>query len=131
MSGVGPFVDVEGLMIDWFTSQLPTVRFCTELPADIEGLELVRVTRSPGSNDETQQRPRVDVEAFAASRARMWVVIGLANDAVAKIKGQQVNGIQVDCPYTITDPVAAWWSPTVYRAVAVYEIPLRVYGPLA
>jgi hypothetical protein len=54
------------------------------------------------------------------------VLIGRANDAIARIKGQKVNGIQVDCPNTITDPIAAWWSPTVQRAVAVYEIELRV-----
>jgi hypothetical protein len=126
VSGVGPFVDVEDLAVTWLSEQLPDLRVCTELPADIEGQELIRITRSPGSNSDMGQEPRVDVEAFSPTRSGMWTVIGRANDAIARIKGQMVNGIQVDCPYTITDPIAAWWSPTVMRAVAVYQIDLRV-----
>lgn len=132
MSGVGPFVDIEGLVLDWLLANLPSsVRICAVLPADIEGLDVIRVTRSPGGNDDTSQRPRVDVEAFSSTRAGMWTLIGLANNAIAQIMGQKVDGVQVDCPVTITDPVAAWWSPTVQRAVAVYEIELRVYGSTA
>jgi hypothetical protein len=126
VSGVGRFVDVELLVITWLAGQLPALRFCTELPGDIEGVDIVRVTRSPGSNTDMEANPRIDVEAFSATRAGMWTLIGQVNDAIARIKGQVVIGIQVDCPYTITDPVAAWWSPTVQRAVAVYAIELRV-----
>lgn len=126
MSGVGPFTDIEGLAVDWLAAQLPDLRIVTELPADIEGQTLIRVTRSPGANTDMGQQPRIDVEGFAPTRSAMWVVIGRANDAIARIKGQNINGIQVDCPYTITDPIPAWWSPTVQRAVAVYQIDLRV-----
>lgn len=126
MSGVGPFVDVELLATTWLSSQLPDLRVVTELPEDIEGQELIRVTRSPGTNTDMESQPRVDVEGFSPTRAGMWVIIGRANDAIARIKGQSVIGIQVDCPYTITDPISAWWSPTVMRAVAVYQLDLRV-----
>lgn len=126
MSGVGPFVDVELLVQDWLSSQLPDLRVCSELPSDIEDLTLLRVTRSPGTNSDMGARPRVDIQAFSPTRAGMWNTIGRANDAIARIKGQIVNGIQVDCPYTITDPIPSWWSPTVQCGVAVYEIELRV-----
>lgn len=126
MTGVGSFVDVEALAFTWLSSQLTGIRICTELPADIDGIDTIRVTRSPGSNTDMTSFPRIDVEAFSSTRAGMWVLIGRANDAIARIKGQTVNGIQCDCPRTITDPVAAWWSPTVQRAVAVYELELRV-----
>ena len=125
---VGKFVDVEGLVVDWLTEQLPDVRVVTKLPENLDGLELIRVTRSPGSNSQMQSLPRTDVESFAPSRAAMWQLAGRANDAFARLSGHLVSGTQVDTVNTITDPVAAWWSPTVERAVAVYELDLRVIG---
>jgi hypothetical protein len=125
---VGKFVDVEGLAVDWLTESLPDVRVVTKLPEDIEGAELVRVTRSPGTNSQMTSLPRVDLESFAPNRAAMWILAGRVNDAMARLSGDRVNGTQVDTVNTVTDPVSAWWSPTVERAVAVYELDLRVIG---
>lgn len=125
---VGKFVDVEGLALDWLTEQLPDVRIVTKLPENLDGLQVVRVTRSPGTNDQMTSLPRVDIESFAPDRAAMWILAGRVNDAMARLSGDRVAGTQVDTVNTVTDPVSAWWSPTVERAVAVYELNLRVIG---
>jgi hypothetical protein len=125
---VGRFVDVEGLVVDWLVEQVPDVRIVTKLPENIDGIEVVRVTRSPGTNDQMRSLPRVDLESFAPSRAAMWILAGRVNDAMARLSGDEVGGTQVDTVNTVTDPVPGWWSPTVERAVAVYELDLRVIG---
>lgn len=124
---VGTFVDLEGVAVDLFTEKLPDVRVVTVLPANIDGLELIRVTRSPGANDARTARPRLDVECFAPDRAAMWVLAGRANNALAEISGHMYGGVQIDTVNTVTDPVPGWWSPTVQRSVAVYEFDLRVF----
>lgn len=124
---VGLFVDIEPVAVAWLSEQLPDVRVVTKLPgpADVEGHELIRVTRSPGSNDARSARPRTDIECFAPDRTRMWVLAGRANNALAELSGHVVAGHQVDDVSTVTDPVPGWWSPTVERSVAVYEWNIR------
>jgi hypothetical protein len=124
---VGQFVDIEGIAVDVFTAMLPDVRVVTELPGNIDGLVIIRVTRSPGANDALTSRPRTDVECFAPDRATMWQLAGRANNALASLSGHMYGGVQIDTVNTITDPVPGWWSPTVQRAVAVYEWDLRVF----
>lgn len=137
---VGKFVDVESLVAAWLAQQLgPDVRVVTKLPDDIEGQELIRVTRSPGSNDAQRSLPRVDIEGFAPNRVRMWQLAGRANDALARLSGDLVEypvgeggdmhleRTQVDHVNTVTDPVPGYWSPTVERSVAVYELEPRVF----
>lgn len=122
---VGRFVDMEGIAVDLFTEKLPDVRTVTVLPEDVEGQELIRVTRSPGSNDSQTSLPRLDVECFAPDRSRMWVLAGRANNALAEVSGHTYGGEQIDAVNTVSDPVPGWWSPSVQRSVAVYEFDLR------
>ena len=125
---VGLFVDLEGVAVDLFTAKIPDVRVVTVLPPDIEGQELIRVTKSPGSNTDQTNNPHLDVECFAPDRIRMWVLAGRANNALAEISGDTYAGVQIDAVHTINDPVPGWWSPTVQRAVAVYRFDLRVFA---
>lgn len=134
---VGAFVDVEQLVIAWLAASLPDVQVVQKLPSDTPS-NLIRVTRSPGSNDQEVALPRVDVECFAPDRASMWILAGRANNAIAELAGGQVveldagpdgspvmAAVQVDDVNTITDPVPGFWSPTVERSVAVYELNVR------
>lgn len=123
---VGAFVDIEAIGIDLFTAKLPDIRTVTVLPEKLDGLEVIRVTRSPGSNDALTSRPRLDVECFSPTRPGMWILAGRANNALAEISGDVYAGVPIDTVYTITDPVPGWWSPTVQRSVAIYEFDLRV-----
>ena len=137
---VGKFVDAEQLAIIWLTEQLPDVRVLqkpnAKLPKDLHGV--IRVTRSPGSNDADTNLPRVDVECFAADRTGMWILAGRANNALAELSGDVIAiavnpggderlEVQVDEVNTVTDPVPGYWSPTVERSVAVYELDVRPF----
>jgi len=125
---VGRLVDIEGVAVDVYTDKLPDVRVVTVLPEKIDGQQIIRVTRSPGTNDRQTSRPRTDIECFAPDRASMWQLAGRANNALAELSGHEYGGEVIDTVNTITDPVSAWWSPTVQRSVAVYEWELRVIG---
>ncbi len=124
---VGQFVDIEGVAIDVLTAKLPDVRVVTELPSDVEGARIIRITRSPGGNDAMTSLPRTDIECFAPDRTAMWILAGRANNALAELRGHIYAGVQIDTVNTVTDPVPGWWSPTVQRSIAVYEWDLRVF----
>jgi hypothetical protein len=133
---VGAFVDVEQLVITWLSEKLPDVAVSQQVPKGTG----IRATRSPGENDGVTALPRVDVECFAPDRARMWILAGRANNALAELCGDVVTidvsdpddaddhttlEVQVDDVNTITDPVPGFWSPTVERSVAIYELDIR------
>lgn len=133
---VGVFVDVEQLAILVLTAKLPDARIVQKLPVGLDNV--IRVTRSPGSNSAEVALPRVDIECFAPDRTRMWLLAGRANNALAELAGGEVVRLQVgeedgeevldvcvDDVNTITDPVPGYWSPTVERSVAVYEFDVR------
>ncbi len=134
---VGQFVDVEQLVIVWLTGQLPDAKVVQKLPETLD--RVIRVTRSPGSNDSEAYLPRVDIECFAPDRTAMWILAGRANNALAELCGDLVElqvgtddapetlEVQVDEVNTITDPVPGYWSPTVERSVAVYELDVRPF----
>lgn len=122
---VGRFVDIEGVSVDVFTDKVPDARVVTVLPENIEGQKIIRVTRSPGTNDSQTSRPRTDIDCFAPDRVSMWQLAGKANNALAELSGHEYGGEVIDTVITITDPVSAWWSPTVQRSVAVYEWVIR------
>lgn len=124
---VVPFVDIEGVAIDVLTAKLPDIRVVTELPGDLDGLEVIRITRSPGGGDQSTIRPRTDIECFAPDRTRMWQLAGRANHALAELSGHRYSGVQIDTVHTVTDPVPGWWSPTVQRSIAIYEWDLRAF----
>jgi hypothetical protein len=130
---VGKFLDVEAALLDYLRAELPaTVRVLTDLPASIDG-EILRVTVTGGTSDALENRPQVDLGAFAPTRTGMWTLIGRANDAIARIAGVAITGDdgqvigQFDVPDSIVHPVNAFWSPTVQHGVAVYALPLRAF----
>lgn len=135
---VAAFVDVEQLVIVWLSERLPDVRVVQNLPSALDNV--IRVTRSPaaGPGPEVGQLPRVDVECFSSGgRVGMWQLAGRANNAMAELACEDVTvdigpdgspepmTVRVDDVSTVTDPVPGYWSPTVERSVAVYELDVR------
>lgn len=133
---VGKFVDVEGRLIRYLRGAIPPQavdRILTDLPADIAGLRIVRVTRTGGSSDELGTTAQCDVQMFAPDRAAVWTLTGIVNDAVARIAGHPITDPDgspagsFDAVRAITAPVSTFWSPTTQSAIGVYEFDLRVY----
>jgi hypothetical protein len=131
-----PDVDIEQLAVVWLTERLPGVAVSNDVPSGPG----VRLIRSPGSNDGEQLLPRVDAECFAPDRVRMQILAGKVHYAFAELAGETVTldvsdpddpddhttlDVRVDDVNTVTDPVPAFWSPTVQRSVAVYEFDVR------
>lgn len=96
------YPSVAGLMVAVCTAEWPTIRFCTELPSNVEELvPVVQFNRFGGSDDEvTMDRAYVDVDVWHSSltaaedlaselftwmRMRMpgkWAVVGAAGPGV-------------------------------------------------
>lgn len=122
-----PFVNVHRLVVAHLKATLPTAyKVVADLPAPIEpALPLVRVLRSPGSEDEVTARPRVDLHCFAAGYDPMWELAGDVHNAMRALGGNVVGAQLIDTVRTIQDPTFLAWSDTVPRTVAVYELQLR------
>lgn len=70
MADLPPFPDVEDLLVRALTGFGQTG---SEYPADLENhLPFVRSTRSGGDDDRRTDRPLVDVETAAGTRAEAW-----------------------------------------------------------
>jgi hypothetical protein len=120
------FADIEALAVAYLRSALD-VRVSTELPAKLEAsLPMLRVTRGPGSDDKLNDRPLLDVEAFAADRAGMWSLADRARVALHDLAGRKALGRLVDTVETVTTPTFVdYENPAVRRAVATYRLVLR------
>lgn len=135
-------VPAEFLGVAWLAGQAsPGRRVTNDPPSPLENsLPLWLVTASPSSgSDEVTARPRLDVETFAArspGRTAMWEEAMAAHAAMLLLGTGQlvpvydedgaVSGeVLIDGVSVVSDPVHRFWSSSVDRAVAVYELHLR------
>lgn len=126
MSGL-PFVNVKRLVIMHLKPILaPTVvRRDLPIPLDVSKLPLVRVFRAPGSETQTTANARVDLHSFAADEDAMWEIASKVHAGIHQLSGRVIDGHRFDNVRTVQDPSDLPWSATVFRAVAVYDIPVR------
>ena len=89
-------IDVEALVTQWLTSRLDEVRVVAELPAAFEqALPVVQVTCLPGPKDARPWNgdlpllwsPRVDLDAYAATRAEAFDLASLVSGHLHALRG--------------------------------------------
>jgi hypothetical protein len=126
-----PFSGVEALLIGWLKTQLPSVRFLTDTPADLATAgPVVQVARigGPSSDDDPSfQSPTVSVDCFAADRISATLLAQQIDDALRKaLPGVTTGGATVTKVATISG--AAWrpWDDLKVRRVgATYVLYLK------
>lgn len=122
-----PFVNVKRIVVAHLAPLVAPTRVRTQLPIPLEAtnLPLVQVFRSPGSENQHTALTRIDLHNFAATEDAMWALAEKTHEAIARLSGRVIEGHRFDNVRTIQDPSDLPWSATVYRAIAVYEIPVR------
>ena len=126
-----PFGGVEALLIGWLKTQLPSVRFLTDTPADLATavpvVQVVRVGGPSSDDDPTFQSPTVSVDCFAADRVAATLLAQQVDDALRKaLPGASTGGATVSKVATISG--AAWrpWDDLkVRRMGATYVLHLK------
>lgn len=124
MSGL-PFVNLKKIVIGHLVAEGVKARRDKPQPLDASTPAFVQVFRSPGSESQHTLDGRVDLHVFAPTEEGMWALAELAHEAIHKLSGRRVDGHRFDNVRTIQDPSDLPWSATVFRAVSVYEIPVR------
>jgi hypothetical protein len=126
-----PFGGVEALLIGWLKTQLPSVRFLTDTPADLAtAVPVVQVVRVGGPSDDDDpsfQSPTVSVDCFAVDRVAATLLAQQVDDALRKaLPGAITGGATVTKVQTISG--AAWrpWDDLkVRRMGATYVLHLK------
>lgn len=126
MSGL-PFVNVKRLAIIHLAAVVKPTPVRRDKPQPLDGSTpgFIQILRSPGSETQTTLLARLDVHSFGPSEDEMWRVAELAHEGIHKLSGRVIEGHRFDNVRTVQDPSDLPWSATVFRAVAVYEIPVR------
>lgn len=129
-SRVGLPVDVDGLVVDWLTARLRDTRVGTQPPLDLAAAgQFVWVAAVGGPSDGDTALPRVDLQCFAPGRpGAAWPLAGAAHQAMDALGGQTVGGQVVHSVTCSSVPVRQFWSDSVDRYRATYELDLPVLG---
>lgn len=123
----GRFVNVQRLGVAWLKSQMASgVKVGTRVPAQLEGIKFIWVQRRPGLDDWVTSTPRLELHAFAPSEDEGWALAGVVHEAMRALDSQTVSGQPVYAVRCSSDPTEQFWSPTVFRTVASYELDLPV-----
>lgn len=124
-----PFVAAEPLIRSWLAGRFPApVRVVTELPADLETVPVLQVTRIGGADSlPVLDVANVDVDTFGPSRE---AARDLAEEVRAALRfelpGSVIEGALVAEVTTISAPRwVPYGNPNVRRFVASYRITIR------
>lgn len=129
MTRVTRFVDTEKLIVAWLKSQaFAGTKVVTALPADLTTSSYVWVALPPGlGEDGDETYPRVDVHTFApGGTGAAWPLTGRVHNAMRDLAGEIVLGQLVDQVRTVSSPFRQFYTETVDRTRASYELTLRV-----
>lgn len=120
-------VNVQKLGVTWWKSQMPAgTKVGTRVPTQLEGTRFVWVQRRPGVDDWNVATARLELHGFAPNEDDGWTLAAQIHDAARALDGQTVAGQAVYAVRCASDPTEQFWSPTVFRTVAVYELDLPV-----
>ena len=121
------FADIESLLIAHLEARL-SVRAVTRLPAKFElALPIIRVTRTGGPDDGLNDRARIDVETFAATRPASWDLSEDARQAMLGAAHTVVAGRLIDTVSTDTGPRwVDYANDSVQRYMASYTVTSRI-----
>ena len=126
---VGAYVDPVQLVVDWLEAQLvdPVIRVRTRLPDTITE-DTIWVAYAGGGSAGDNVLPRVDLQSFRpGGEGDAQEVAKRGHNAMRALGGQTVNGQAVDNVDVWSWPAGQFWSPTVDRVIATYELDLPVY----
>lgn len=122
------YVDVEKLLVGWFTAQTSDVRYCTELPAVFETvLPVVRFSRSGGSDDPNAVNldvPIVQVDLFHTDLTSAFTVAAETHRLLrgslrgATVDGQTVGRVDANTSFRWLP----WDNTTIRRLSATYTL---------
>jgi hypothetical protein len=122
------FGGVEALLIGWLGTQIPGVRFLTDLPTAIATqvpvVQVVAVGGPDDSNDAKLGKPTISVDCFAADRLAASDLAEAVRRALRiSLVGRTTGGATVTKVETISRPS---WRPfddtTIRRFGASYQV---------
>ncbi|WP_370944007.1 hypothetical protein AB5J62_33540 [Amycolatopsis sp. cg5] len=127
--------DAEALVVTWLSGRLGGIRVVAELPARVEQfLPVVQVTCLPGPKTDRPWnsrrpllwRPRVDLDAFAATRAAATDLASTVSGHLHDLIGQANEWGQVA---DVGEPAGPAWrpdyNPSVRRCGLTVELTIR------
>ncbi|WP_326592851.1 hypothetical protein [Streptomyces brevispora] len=127
------WADIELALMKGLRPLLPGVRVVDELPDKVETrLPLVSVQVAGGADDRVTDTVTVDIAAFAATRAAMWVLAEQARVAMHALAATHISGmgLVIDTVETASRPVEVpYGNPALRRAIATYEVASRAQAP--
>lgn len=131
MAGEG-YPDIEQLLADWLKAQLADVAIVIagDIPDDVPSnlayaVPIIIVSRFGGPDRVlTLDNPRVDIDAFAASRTSAKALGERIRRAIRVVLPRQIlGGAVVTRTATFSPPtIVAWDNGAVRRASAAYEL---------
>ena len=127
---IGRFLNAQPQVIAWLSDPdrgLPEYTMVgTRVPSDLEGVHFVWVVRRPGASGYVTTTARMEIHCFAPSEDAGWTLAAAVHTGVAALAGNVSLGQLYDKVRSVADPVEQFWSPTVFRTVAVYDLDARV-----
>lgn len=122
------YVDVERLLVGWFETQTSGVRYCTELPADLQDvLPVVRFTRSGGGDDPDAVNldvPIIEVDMFHSSLGEALTLAAATHTLFRRslrgvtVDGQTVGRVNANTSFRWLP----WDNTTIRRLSATYTL---------
>lgn len=106
--------DAELLVLGFLRGHLPGTRLLTDLPANLEKLireddtNVVQVTRIGGSSTFRLDYARVDVDAYAGTRADAANLAGQVRTLLPTMRNQELSGAVV---VAVREEVGPSWRP--------------------
>jgi len=123
-----PYVAAKPIVVRHLIRVLDTsIRVVTKLPSPLNPgpKGLVHVLMAPGSEDQVTARPRIDIHNFAADEATLATLTTATHRGMASLPADEEEPQPVDTVRAIQLPADQYWSDTVLRTVAVYELDVR------
>lgn len=133
MTGAPVYPDSDQILVAALAAQFPSVRVCTELPADLEAhLPACQVNRFGGQVGQiTMDRAHADIDvwhstddacALLAAQIRSWVLLGLLGRRIICASGTGVVAAVHEQTGMMRRPSG---NPDVFRRGAAYTVSIH------
>lgn len=128
-----PFPDIELALHDWFPQQTwwpAAARVVTRTPTELETqLPVVQVTRVGGASDRLHDRPRVDVNVFAATEDDAQTLAQTIRDALVPGPVRTPRGLLDRVRCEVGPNRVPYANPNVWYVTAAYQFVCRRTTP--
>ena len=122
--------DVEALVRAWLLEALPSgVRVSTATPDTLEGVKVVKIAVSTGTDDGVSDRALLDVQTFAPKRHEARDLAEQCRDALLALGGRDGSDDGTELVDHVTTSLRPSWvdykNPHTHRFVASYWVTTR------